>query len=402
MFSLSVFLISIIFIILWITPQSAYTLYFGRSLNLSSGEQLQTSFMPNQIAATENGSVYVVWVDTNNIYFTSSHDNGTKFDSPVPLSKSNNSASSPQIAATENGSVYVVWVDTNNIYFTSSHDNGTKFDSPVPLSKSNNSASSPQIAATENGSVYVVWVDTNSTSGDSDILFRASTDSGEKFGRKELSRDGRDSPPLLSSSPQIAATENGSVYVVWVDTNITNRDSDILFRGSMDRGEHFGRKEISRDEYNISSSSPQMSATESGKVYVVWIDKNSTNADSDILLKTITHSKIGDEFGRNIHLNRNPEQISTSSSPQVAANEGGNVYSVWTEDSLQFKEGVDNATIFSETIPPSAERNLVSSPQIATSENGRIYIVWVEENRSNGDRTLYFKGISQFLFERHS
>ena len=70
---------------------------FGRSLSLTSGEQLQPSFMPKQLAVTENGSVYVVWVDTNNIYFTSSHDNGTKFDNPVPLTRSNNSASSPQI-----------------------------------------------------------------------------------------------------------------------------------------------------------------------------------------------------------------------------------------------------------------------------------------------------------------
>ena len=31
---------------------------------------------------------------------------------------------------------------------------------------------------------------------------------------------------------------------------------------SMDSGEHFRRKKISRSDYNISSSSPQMSATE--------------------------------------------------------------------------------------------------------------------------------------------
>ena len=53
--------------------------------------------------------------------------------------------------------------------------------------------------------VYVVWVDTNSTSGDPDITFRSrNADSGEKFGRKELSRERRDSPSLISSSPQIS------------------------------------------------------------------------------------------------------------------------------------------------------------------------------------------------------
>ena len=103
-----------------------------------------------------------------------------------------------------------------------------------------------------------------------------------------------------------------------------------------------------------------------------------------------------------MHLNRNPDQRSTSSSQIESNTESGSVYNVWIENSLQFKEAIDNATTFSETIPPSAERNLVYLHKSGFQQNGRIYIVWVEENRLNGDRTLYFKGISQFLFDRYS
>ncbi len=60
-------------------------------------------------------------------------------------------------------------------------------------------------------------------------MFRGSTNGGEKFGRKGLSRDIQGSPPLLSSSPQLTSPSNGSVYVVWVDKNSTSGDSDIVF-----------------------------------------------------------------------------------------------------------------------------------------------------------------------------
>jgi hypothetical protein len=206
-------------------PQTVHGLYFGYTTNLSSDRQAST--LPPEVAIT------------------------------------------PQIAATRAGDVYVVWAEINDVkdynitvQFTASADNGTTFTSPR---NDRSPASLPQLAATENGSVYVVWVDTNSTSGDSDIVYRASTDGSNNFGRtKTLSRDiegsasstsSSTSSLLFSSSPQLAATENGGVYVVWVDTNSTSGDSDIVYRASTDGGNNFGRtKTLSRDIEGSASS----------------------------------------------------------------------------------------------------------------------------------------------------
>ena len=78
----------------------------------------------------------------------------------------------------------------------------------------------PQIATSGNN-VYVVWQ--GSATGNGDIYFRASRNSGMTFGNTiNLSHD-----IGTSSSPQIAADRN-NVYVIWV--NNTPANSEIYFK----------------------------------------------------------------------------------------------------------------------------------------------------------------------------
>jgi hypothetical protein len=203
-------------------------------------------------------------------------------------------------------------------------------------------SSSPQLAATEKGGVYVIWVDTNSTSGDSDIVYRGSTNSGENFGRRVLSRDTNGSLPLLSSSPQLAATEKGGVYVIWVDTNSTSGDSDIVFRASTDAGKKFNSKKLSR-EIEMSSVSPQIAAVQNGNAYVLWI-----------------------------------------------------------ESTLQFNEILDDGTIAGEVLPLGQNNGTASYPQIAATENGNVYTVWIDQKNSTAvGKMVHFKKSSEFFFDRN-
>ena len=475
------FLYFVILIGLWTSPQVINALYFGKTISLTKSDKLYPYFTSKQIAVTESGSVYVVWVDNNSVYLRASNENGTGFVPIISLSDNHSNAASPQIAATKSGSVYVVWVDTNStsgdsdIVYRASTDGGKNFGRTKTLSRdiegSTSSlllSSSPQIAATESGSVYVVWVDTNSASGDSDIAFRASTDGGKKFGRKGLNVDIHGSPPLLSSSPQIAATESGSFYVVWVDTNGTTGDSDIVYRASTNGGKKFGEVEILNTDIEGStsslllSSSPQIAATENGRVYLVWVNKNSTTGDSDTVFRNITsgkkfgeveilstdiedsislllssspqiaatengrvhlvwvdtnstsgdsdivskHTLVSDDglkFSKSLPQNRGwylTEKVSTPSSPQIAATESGIVYLVWVEHRLQFKENSNNGEIFGDIVSLGRGTTL-PSPQIAATENGSVYVVWVDTNSTNLDKILYFKKMSQFIFDRN-
>ena len=110
------FLFLFLFIIITISdaPQSVYSLYFGDTISISESNRSSFLLSSPQLAATEGGNVYMVWVDNNILYFKSSQDHGSKFNNSIILDKNVNLSSSPQLAATEGGNVYVVWVDKKN------------------------------------------------------------------------------------------------------------------------------------------------------------------------------------------------------------------------------------------------------------------------------------------------
>jgi len=131
----------------------------------------------------------------------------------------------PELHGIEKGDIYVVSLDRSNNSLISSDNYQSNFSGPVILSYNNTSSSSPQVAATEKGNAYVVWVDKNSTTGDTDIEFRASNDSGKTFGDKKELTD------LMGIAPQIAVTEKGKVYAVWNDSRV--QFQEILENGTI-------------------------------------------------------------------------------------------------------------------------------------------------------------------------
>src|SRR5215204_1187486 len=286
LFSSLVLSLFIMFTVL-IIPQSVYSLYFGDTINLTENNKSSFSLSFPQLAATEGGNVYVVWIDKNTLYFKASQDHGSVFNTPIILSNNVSVTSSPpQLAATEGGNVYVVWINKKNstfeeegtdIAFKWSKDAGNNFSKTKKLSRGLNGSSSlsPQLAATEGGNVYVVWIDKkNSTfgEGDTDLVFKWSKDAGNTFSKtKKLSRGLSVSSPL---SPQLAATEDGDVYVLW--SNNQTYFKEILSYNA-----------IIGETINISNNTdtvyPQLTATEEGNVYVIWI-ANNKNMDNEKVL----------------------------------------------------------------------------------------------------------------------
>src|SRR6266852_69906 len=88
------------------------------------------------------------------------------------------------------------------------HASNLTFGNAINLSSDLASSGTPRMAAAGKN-VYVVWVD--NTSGNSDILFRASNNHGTSFGQviKLSTTVNRD-----DDKPQIAAVES-NVSVVW-------------------------------------------------------------------------------------------------------------------------------------------------------------------------------------------
>ena len=386
-------------IIVWICIQSSYAIYFGHDVYIVTPIQ-NLSLAPKQLAVTEKGEVYVVWADKNNIYFSSSHNSGAKFGQHVLLSnnKTSLSFSSPQVAATEKGDVYVVWVDKNNktgdtnIEFISSNDSGMSFGPKKELKGGRAISFSAQLAATDNGKVYVVWVDKNNKTGDTNIEFISSNDNGNSFYPTKKIIGGKE----LSSSPQISVTEKGDVYTVWVDQNRKTGDTDIVFRSSNDSGMSFGDREKLRRGNNISSSFPQLTATEKGAVYVVWIDKDNITGNTDVSFRSSNDN--GTNFSRTIDLNRYEGNLSLALAPQIAAT-GTGAYVIWSDTNVQFNQILEN-NVAGQRISLSNKTIESFSPLIFASQKGDLYAIWIDQKNTK-EESLNFKRISEYFFPRN-
>jgi glutaredoxin len=286
---------------------------------------------------------------------------------------SDSSASNPRVAVYDNN-VYAVWTDNSSkgnsdIIFRKSTDKGATFDTAKNLSNNPGNSTNPLITAHRNN-VYVVWTD--DTAGNADINFRKSSDYGNNFNRTiNLSRNNGS-----SISPQLAATGN-NVYVVWTDD--TRGNTDISLKVSHDYGNNFGRtKPVSRN--NGSSIFPQLAAT-GNNVYVVWTDdtKGNNNIDSKV-----SHD-YGNNFGRTKPVSRNN---GSSVYPQLAAN-GNNVYVVWTDDTsgntdINFRKSSDYGNNFNSTINLSRNNGSSVYPQLAANGNN-VYVVWTDDTSGNTD-----------------
>src|SRR5215213_10565960 len=117
-------------LILMTAAQPIYTFSYGDLINLSNN----TGFSSDPQITTFGSNVYVVWHDNSSgnddIYFSASADNGTTFNGIENLSNNDGRSDKPQIAAV-GVNVYVVWRDNSSgnddIYFKRSSDTGNSF-----------------------------------------------------------------------------------------------------------------------------------------------------------------------------------------------------------------------------------------------------------------------------------
>jgi hypothetical protein len=252
---------------------------FGNTINLSHDVGFSGS---PQVAANGN-NVYVVWAGNNakssNIYFKASKNSGASFASQENLSSNNTGSSQfPRIAVSRNN-VYVVWecnIDGHhNILFKKSINSGASFASQENLSSNNTRSSFSPLVATSGNNVYVIWQDVV-TDKNSDIYFKASKNSGASFGNTiNLSHD-----VGFSGSPQVAVYGN-NVYVVWEDKSTGN--SDIYFKASKNSGASFGNTINLSHDVGFSGS-PQV-AVYGNDAHVVW--QGISVGSSDIYFKSI-------------------------------------------------------------------------------------------------------------------
>jgi pterin-4a-carbinolamine dehydratase len=132
-----------------------------------------------------DGNVYITLADKDakegnpdnfQVILRTSTDNGTEFSNKKSLKKDIDSKTHLPHLSAFGSNVYVVWSDTNeaiggseDIFFSSSHDNARSFDEPINISNNVANSTNPEISAVEN-SVNIFWVD--HSSGKDEIKYK--------------------------------------------------------------------------------------------------------------------------------------------------------------------------------------------------------------------------------------
>jgi hypothetical protein len=300
----------------------------------------------------------------------------SQLSKPINMSNSTVSSHSPLLAVSRdtnlvgNDRVYVAWTDDSagngDVYYRRSVDNGTTFGSTQNLSHNPGNSTAAQMAAYQDN-VYVAWED--GSTGNGDIYFKKSTDSGISFGTMEnLSNN-----TSISDSFDMAIS-GSDVYVVWSDNSTGN--GDIYLRKSIDNGTTFGIKEnLSND--NGRSYGAQI-VISGNNIYAVWNDGSTGNGD--VYFKRSVDN--GTTFGSIQNLSDNP---GNSTAAQMAAYQD-NVYVAWEDAStgngdIYFKASLDNGTKFGGQKSLARNNGSSTNPQLAVSPNNIIYGMWQDDTQ---------------------
>jgi hypothetical protein len=211
----------------------------------------------------------------NEIYFRKSIDDGATWQPAKRLTNNTLYSTSPALAVS-GANIYVVWNNTasgnGEIYFRKSTDSGATWQTVQRLTNNAGNSNDPTIAI-DGSIVYLSWTDY--TPGNGEIYFEKSNDGGATWQTaKRLTHNSGE-----SFVPRIAVS-GASVYLVWQDLNPSNYE--IYFRKSTNGGATWQAAQRLTNTPGYSGY-PKI-AVNSSSVFVVWHDAAPAR-NSEIYLK---------------------------------------------------------------------------------------------------------------------
>ncbi len=280
------------------------------------------------------------------------------------------------MAVDRSSNVHVAWADGDDIMFRSK-SNGEWGDVVKVTDQRTIRSIEPSIAVDGDGGVHLVWVERSYEQGTEEILQRSLID-GEWSSIVTLSPDIND----VSRLPVIAANEDGTLHVVWLDGQ--NPNTELLYRSKT--GGSWGPLEKVRPNGDGHPSWPSIAAGPGRTVNIVWYDTMEfQGADDD--WGDIYHRSKSQGAWSSIEL-VSAGSDATSIEASVAVDDDGVVHVAW-KDSMSFPDSessVDDIYHRAKTSAGWQDVMLVSSgsdggsrnPSISVFPDGDAHIVWRE------------------------
>jgi hypothetical protein len=283
----------------------------------------------------------------------------------APVNVSNNAGRSERAyIAVQESNIYVVWQDDtsgqNEIMFAKSTDSGTTFSDPVAISKSEQGGSSltPDIAVLGD-SVYIVWVDHNSKE-QSAVALRSSNDSGKTFGDTLIlggNYTGKNADPHV-------AIFKDDIYVLWVTGAEEESIGDLMLAHSSD-GVKFEAAVVGKN-----ATDPAMASSDSA-LYLAWRQQLSGNNTTEGGgTNTFASSSDGTNFETSERLHGMTIQAISASADIVY------IVGTTTNGTVELARSNDSRASFDDTM----DIGNGTSPHVAASGTG-VYVVWERDGK---------------------
>lgn len=243
---------------------------------------------------------------------------------------------------------------------------------PVQISSDMDATGEPQVAVTQNGTLYVVWSNQanacTASSCSKDVLFSRSTDQGSTFSTPvNLSNSGAATTPLIAVDP------TGAIDVVW------SGGGHLFFTRSTDSGATFSSPLNIAGLTNASlafcaAGYRPLIVDPAGNINVVWVDANTNQ------IFFARSANGGASFSSSLNISN---YAPGASNPTMATDLSGKIDVLWqgsvaghNPNDLFFTQSIDGGTSF------SIAKDISNTPagaffdQIGVDPAGNIDVAW--------------------------
>jgi hypothetical protein len=330
----------------------------------------------------DSGRVYLVWQDARLFSIPSVGEpksytifmrtfrsmGGTAFGPEIQLSPydSLNAATLPVVTVGDSNRVWIVWQKANDgtgstaLYSRVYHSNTGALDPIVQLTPGVSFAGSASIAASRDGVVHLVWVDTRS--GLQQVWTRRFVPGSGWTAEQQLVFSA-----TSSAAPSITADWHNHMHLVWVDARDGN--NEVYYKEYVP-GVGWGATDSRVTTNTLSQIQPYVDADPIGNVYTVWTDLRNGSSNPDIYYDT---RQLGAWEGNTSLVGAGTDTTnSVQRFPGIVHDDFGTAYVAWTDERLPatigknkdvfYKVGTQVVTAVSSPGTPSLARLLRNYP----------------------------------------
>jgi len=220
--------------------------------------------------------LHVVWSDNTStnyeIYYRRSTDGGATWTPNKRLTWTADSSYIGDMAMDTLGNPHIVWEDLSpyEVFYKRGIDGGLTWATSQRLTWNSGGSGWPSVAVESSGHIHVVWED--GTPLNIEVFYRRSLNLGLNWAAgQRLTWNSSQ-----SRFPAVAADSDANVHVVWEDD--ISGDFEIYYRKSSDSGASWAASQ--RLTWTSSwSQCPAIKADPSGNLHLVWHDSTPGNAE---------------------------------------------------------------------------------------------------------------------------